>query len=1131
MQVPFGSQLLQTFGRIMDSMHVSSAVIFVDLSNAFHKLVRELVSGVHVPSDVEAVLEQLLFEGIPISDLVDLLQLPSLLQKLDVPPFLQQLIQDLHTHTWMLAPGSHQPIITRKGTRPGSPLADCIFHVLMADVASEINQIISSNAEFQQILQRADLLMESVIWADDVAIPIAAEEAQSLPAAIECTLQQVHHCFQKRGFTFNLQKGKTSVVATFRGPGAPLMRAKHQLCSNPGMQICLGAHEVFIHFMPSYKHLGTMFSSCHTLDQEIMARIGTAKSAFAKVAKPILCNRHIPEATRTKLFKSLIESRLFYGLGAWTTPTARQMNKLQAALTLMLRKLFRMSTEEISTTTVPDLFQRANICSPRARLAVDRLMYAQRVWQFGPEMLQHAIHREDALVVDSWMLGLKHDLCWLFNNDKSLPVLQTMPPPASPADLDLTVFFDLWQSGSKSWKVCVQRACRRFRQQEGMMCNVLAMHKAFFRVFLQAGATFEPSPFCSDEGLEHTFVCHCGKSFTTAQGLACHKRSQHGEYAPERQMIGDATCPECLRYFWTKQRLYQHLSYVSRKTKVNQCFQALKRKGFCIEPEPGDYHKFPPAVKGLARIETLQAFGPRAPLVDVTNVQIDAAQKELRQIDQELQIDKMPTDPEVSRQEVRRFLTSATHEWFNEFCQNDFDEELAMQLPDRWLACLFQFDADLDICVEAEILDWGQHCLADILEGFADGVAERLVDDAFADLGADLPRQQLLSRRAWLVTRCKVLEEEHQQVFPHRSVKYGTATARERAITAAIVPSRFEDQFRLLQVTTATRWFDLPPERTTPFIRQPTRPKTFVIAHLFSGRRRVGDVHERLHFWAEHYGLDILVLSLDTANSAEFGNLHHCSVTWKRLLELYKNGCISATLTGAPCETWSAARHSLVVQANDEGKERPCRHMPRPLRDAERVFGRQQLTPRELRQLQQGSLFFMQTLITMAWSIVTGALYLSEHPAIPMLEEAASVWKTPWIQLLCSHPDVVLHFVGQWKWGCSVCKPTGLLAIKLPRFNASMYSRQDSNAKKPDQVAIGIGENGKFRTSAHKEYPTGFCNALAGTILDELYRCHRHNLCRESPPRCTELLNWLEEASAHCSVLRDTEWLPDYQGG
>ena len=96
MEVPYGSQLLQTFGRIMDSLHVSSAIIFIDLSNAFHKLVRELVSGIHVPEDVEAVLEQLMHEGTPISDLIALLQLPSLLQRIGVPPFLIRLIQDVH---------------------------------------------------------------------------------------------------------------------------------------------------------------------------------------------------------------------------------------------------------------------------------------------------------------------------------------------------------------------------------------------------------------------------------------------------------------------------------------------------------------------------------------------------------------------------------------------------------------------------------------------------------------------------------------------------------------------------------------------------------------------------------------------------------------------------------------------------------------------------------------------------------------------------------------------------------------------------------------------------------------------------------------------------------------------------
>ena len=156
-----------------------------------------------------------------------------------------QLLQDVHTHTWMQVPGSNIPIITRKGTRPGSPLADCIFHILMASVADEINDIMASNQEFRDILARADLHVESVIWADDIALPIASDTAAGLVAAIEHTFQQVHEVFNKRGFTLNLQKGKTSVVATFRGVGAPAMRARHQLVEKPGLTIELPQGPVF----------------------------------------------------------------------------------------------------------------------------------------------------------------------------------------------------------------------------------------------------------------------------------------------------------------------------------------------------------------------------------------------------------------------------------------------------------------------------------------------------------------------------------------------------------------------------------------------------------------------------------------------------------------------------------------------------------------------------------------------------------------------------------------------------------------------------------------------------------------------------------------------------------------------
>ena len=89
------------------------------------------------------------------------------------------------------------------------------------------------------------------------------------------------------GEGLNLQKGKASVVATFKGPGAPAMHAKYQLESRPGFSVQLVQEEASVHLMPCYNHLGTMFSSAHTLDQEIAMRIGVAKSAFAQVARPI----------------------------------------------------------------------------------------------------------------------------------------------------------------------------------------------------------------------------------------------------------------------------------------------------------------------------------------------------------------------------------------------------------------------------------------------------------------------------------------------------------------------------------------------------------------------------------------------------------------------------------------------------------------------------------------------------------------------------------------------------------------------------------------------------------------------------------------------------------------------------
>ena len=79
-QVMYGSQSLQVFGRIMDTLKLTSAVLFLDLATAFHRLVREWVSGVHVPADLLAVFQALEQEGLDVAEMCERIHMPSLLE-------------------------------------------------------------------------------------------------------------------------------------------------------------------------------------------------------------------------------------------------------------------------------------------------------------------------------------------------------------------------------------------------------------------------------------------------------------------------------------------------------------------------------------------------------------------------------------------------------------------------------------------------------------------------------------------------------------------------------------------------------------------------------------------------------------------------------------------------------------------------------------------------------------------------------------------------------------------------------------------------------------------------------------------------------------------------------------------
>eukprot|EP00435_Cladocopium_sp_Y103_P032523 s3226_g8.t1 len=264
---------------------------------------------------------------------------------------------------------------------------------------------------------------------------------------------------------------------------------------------------------------------------------------------------------------------------------------------------------------------------------------------------------------------------------------------------------------------------------------------------------------------------------------------------------------------------------------------------------------------------------------------------------------------------------------------------------------------------------------------------------------------------------------------------------------------------------------------------------------------------------------------MDTAVSQTYGNLHVDALSWSQLMLLYQQGAVSATLAGAPCETFSAARHLLPPDGIDGSK------WPRPLRSCARLFGLSQLKWKEMRQCRQGTSFSLQTLFIAALHIVFGGIFLSEHPACPEDTELASIWRSAVVELLRALPECQLQNFPQWRWGSLTPKPTGLLNVRLPSLARSMYDCMDSTLKYPERIAQGIGADGRFCTAACKEYPPLFCKALAKSITDRLDHALRQHDLVDVSVESADLHQWLKEASLEsATVYSFTTIRPDYQG-
>ena len=567
-QIAFPSLLLRSFLEHVERHRLSSAVIFVDIRSAFHCMLRELVFGTR--QDFPDVLAQLLAqEGFDVETLRTSMSSEAAHFQDTASPIVARVASDAHQSTWFVSPGtSHsQCYVTHRGSRPGSPVADIAYNILMTAILRKVEAKLEAHPGVHEACAHLGLRTPIITWVDDVAVPVVSLRADTLLDTVTSLLQDILDIFSGFGLRLNLTKGKTEIILQHRGPGAPALR--RSICFEEYAQIPvsnLGKTE-FIRVVSTYKHLGSHIVTSMSIAHDVTCRMAKASNSFRQLSRPIFLNRKINITTRLRLLEALVIPMITFGCGHWPLLPHRVYVRLNHLILKWQRSIINDGFWLDNTTVDWRLQAKWKLVPLTVRLRKHRLLFALQLAKHAPALVWDVVTAEDSLTrTGTWIYALRQALDWYRDFATRF---DTNTVPDSPLTAEQ---ISLWLvSGGMATSARVNDAVKRFVMQEHTMDMVLTEHQHLSDTMEQSAVDFSRPPD-SPSQQPLPFGCNqCHRRFATPQGLNTHGWVMHKHISLERRYIHTTTCLSCNRCFWTVQRLQQHLRHSRRHADGEAC--------------------------------------------------------------------------------------------------------------------------------------------------------------------------------------------------------------------------------------------------------------------------------------------------------------------------------------------------------------------------------------------------------------------------------------------------------------------------------------------------------------------------------------------------------------------------------
>ena len=583
--VTFAVHLTRAYLRANQHQQRSVAILFLDLKEAFYRIVRGIVIQAPQEDDMLAHLAQRL--GLPddaLHELHSLLANGDALTAAAMPMHFKRAVRALHEDTHFHLPGQQDACRTRVGTRPGDSWADIIFsfawarllHGLHAELHERgILDAFSSAEQWSPFpahhhIQGDRTPFLGPTWMDDLSLAVSggtALEAESrIGQATSCLLERCANF----GMTPNLAKGKTEILLSVRGPGSRKVRMRYFGGSASGkMPIITQYKTEMISVTGEYVHLGNLVHHTGHSGREMSRRLGIAHQAYAAHRRAIYANPSLSLSRRREMFETLILTKLMYGAETWTPATWKEKEHMHAGIMRLYKRLCKVSHD--APVRDEDVLCMGGLLSPSELLRRQRLRYLPTLFRCGALVPWELLTADEA-----WCELLRGDLQWMYTqlwNASSLPSPET----------DFGSWHTILVHYPGYWKRLLRRCCEHAKLQREREHHARQLHCDVLTILRDHGDLCVPPPAPTRLLSTGVFGClTCKVRCKSYGGGGAHMFRTHGLRAPHRRFCEGTQCSACLKEYHTIGRLQHHL-----RSSV-ACRQVLISRGFWNTEEPGE---------------------------------------------------------------------------------------------------------------------------------------------------------------------------------------------------------------------------------------------------------------------------------------------------------------------------------------------------------------------------------------------------------------------------------------------------------------------------------------------------------------------------------------------------------------